>query len=60
MNESPKLMCGASSAGNARWFLMQLHRWFPSILYVVTIIQPETLSNPNKGSAVAFSDRTIF
>ena len=28
---------------NNRWFLVQLYRWFPSILKVVTIIQPETL-----------------
>jgi hypothetical protein len=26
-----------------RWFLAQLYRWFPSILQVVTIIQPETI-----------------
>ena len=26
-----------------RWFFVQLYRWFPSILAVVTIIQPETL-----------------
>ena len=26
-----------------RWFLIQLHRWFPSILQVLTIIQPVTL-----------------
>src|SRR5674476_60941 len=26
-----------------RWFLIQLYRWFPSILKVVTIIRPETL-----------------
>jgi transposase InsO family protein len=26
-----------------RWFLIQLYRWFPSILQVVTIIRPETL-----------------
>jgi type II secretory pathway pseudopilin PulG len=26
-----------------RWFLVQLYRWFPSILQVVTIVQPETL-----------------
>ena len=26
-----------------RWFLAQLYRWFPSILQVVTIVQPETL-----------------
>lgn len=26
-----------------RWFLIQLYRWFPSILQVVMIIQPETI-----------------
>src|SRR3990170_2527138 len=26
-----------------RWFLIQLYRWFPSILQILTIIQPETL-----------------
>jgi hypothetical protein len=26
-----------------RWFLLQLYRWFPSILQVLTIIRPETL-----------------
>src|SRR6202051_5403753 len=28
---------------NDRWFFIQLYRWFPSILKVVTIVQPETL-----------------
>lgn len=28
---------------NDRWFLTQLYRWFPSILQVLTIVQPETL-----------------
>src|SRR3984885_6429522 len=28
---------------NDRWFLTQLYRWFPSILQVLIIIQPETL-----------------
>jgi hypothetical protein len=28
---------------NDRWFLIQMYRWFPSILQVVTIIQPETI-----------------
>jgi len=28
---------------NDRWFLIQLYRWFPSILHVLTIICPETL-----------------
>jgi hypothetical protein len=26
-----------------RWFFIQLYRWFPSILQVITIIRPETL-----------------
>src|SRR6476619_303495 len=26
-----------------RWFLIQLYRWSPSILQVLTIIRPETL-----------------
>ena len=26
-----------------RWFFVQLYRWFPSILTVTTIVQPETL-----------------
>src|SRR6202035_1711979 len=28
---------------NDRWFFIQLYRWFPSILQVITIIRPETL-----------------
>jgi transposase InsO family protein len=28
---------------NDRWFLIQLYRWFPSILQAFTIIRPETL-----------------
>jgi hypothetical protein len=28
---------------NDRWFLIQLYRWFPSVLRVLTIVQPETL-----------------
>src|SRR5258707_12980689 len=28
---------------NDRWVFIQLYRWFPSILKVVTIIRPETL-----------------
>src|ERR1700753_1595046 len=26
-----------------RWFFIQLYRWFPSILRVLTIVRPETL-----------------
>ena len=28
---------------NDRWFLIQLYRWFPSILQALSIVQPETL-----------------
>ena len=28
---------------NDRWFFIQLYRWFPAILKVLTIIRPETL-----------------
>jgi transposase InsO family protein len=28
---------------NDRWFFIQLYRWFPSILSVLTIIRPETI-----------------
>ena len=28
---------------NDRWFFIQLYRWFPSILPILTIIRPETL-----------------
>jgi hypothetical protein len=27
-----------------RWFFIQLYRWFPTILKVLTIIRPETLA----------------
>ena len=33
----------ARLTNNDRWFFIQLYRWFPSILQVLTIIRPETL-----------------
>ena len=33
----------AKLTNNDRWFFIQLYRWFPSILEVVTIFSPETL-----------------
>ena len=33
----------AQPTNNDRWFLVRMYRWFPSILTVVTIVQPETL-----------------
>ena len=35
-----------------RWFLVQLYRWFPPILKVLTIIRPETLV---RGTGLAFA-----
>ena len=37
-------LCGrVRLTNNDRWFFIQLYRWFPSILKVLTIIRPETL-----------------
>src|SRR5512142_2988583 len=33
----------ARLTNNDRWFLIQLYRWFPSILQVIAIVQPETI-----------------
>src|ERR1700724_80765 len=33
----------AQPTNNDLWFLVPMYRWFPSILTVVTIVQPETL-----------------
>src|SRR6478609_3131952 len=33
-----------------RWFFVQLSRWFPSILTVITIVQPETLVRWHRAS----------
>src|SRR6202789_2886617 len=38
-----RLPCRVRLTNNDRWFLIQLYRWFPSILQVLTIIRPETL-----------------
>src|SRR3979490_3292299 len=38
-----KLRGRVKLANSDRWFLIQLYRWFPSILQVLTIIRPETL-----------------
>src|SRR5271163_1239524 len=32
----------AQLSNNDRWFFVQLYRWFPAILEVVTILRPET------------------
>src|SRR5258708_33103803 len=33
-----------------RWFFIQLYRWFPSILQVLTIVRPETLGRWHKAA----------
>src|SRR6202035_82278 len=38
-----KLKGRARLTNNDRWFFVQMYRCFPSILKVVTIVQPETL-----------------
>src|SRR5260370_33651624 len=39
-----KLRGRVQLANSDRWFLVQLYRWFPSILKVLPIIPPETLA----------------
>src|SRR3979411_863344 len=39
----PKLVGRVRLTNHDRWFFIQLYRWFPAILKVLTIIQPETL-----------------
>src|ERR1035438_5567340 len=38
-----KMRGRAQLTNNDRWFFVQLYRWFPSILQVLTIIRPDTL-----------------
>ena len=38
-----KLRGRVKLANSDRWFSVQLYRWFPSILKVLTVIRPETL-----------------
>src|SRR2546421_10661170 len=41
---------------NDRWFFIQLYRWFPSILQVLTIIRPETLVRWHRAAFAATGD----
>ena len=38
---------------NDHWFFIQLYRWFPSILQVLTIVRPETLVQWHRAGFVA-------
>src|SRR6202158_99734 len=40
---------------NDRWFLIQLYRWSPSILQVLTIIRPETLMRWHRAGLRCYS-----
>src|SRR6478736_7005125 len=44
----------AHLTNNDRWFLVQMYRWFPLILEVVTIVRPETLVHWHRAGFVAF------
>ena len=50
----------AQPTNNDRWFLVQMYRWFPSILTVVTIVQPETLVRWHRAGfrAIGVGNRT--
>jgi hypothetical protein len=43
LGEIPKQHGRVRLTNHDRWFLIQLYRWFPSILQVLAIIRPETL-----------------
>jgi hypothetical protein len=45
-----------------RWFFIQLYRWFPSMLQVLTIIRPEILERWHSGGMVLAPrcDRELF
>ena len=38
-----RLHGGIRLTNRDRWFFVQLYRWFPAILQVLTIVRPETL-----------------
>src|SRR5258705_3703168 len=45
----------AHLTNNDRWFFIQMYRWFPSILKVVTIILPETLVRWHNAGFLCYS-----
>src|SRR5260221_2336829 len=53
-----KLKSRARLTNNDRWFFVQMYRWFPPILNVVTIIEPETLVRCIGPAFAATSGRT--
>ena len=49
-----KMRGRARLTNNDRWFFIQLYRWFPSVLKVLTIIRPETLVRWHRASFRCF------
>ena len=45
----PQVRGRAQLTNNDRWFFVQMYQWFPSILEVATVIQPETLVRWHRG-----------
>src|SRR5438552_19025925 len=45
-----KLKGRARLTNNDRWFFVWMYRWFPTILKVVTIVQPDTLVRWHRAS----------
>src|SRR5258708_11128634 len=54
-----KLKGRARLTNNDRWFFVQMYRWFPPILKVVTIIEPETLVRWHRAGFRRYSRRKI-
>ena len=46
-----KLRGRVKLANSDRWFFIQLYRWFPSILKVLTVVRPETLVRWHRAGA---------
>jgi transposase InsO family protein len=49
-----KMPCRVRLTRGDRWFLIQLYRWFPSILNVLMIIRPETLVRWHRASFCSY------
>ena len=54
--------CGERCRGtnSDRWLLIQLYRWFPSVLKVITVIRPETLVRWHPYRAAIVGSRLSF
>ena len=43
-----------------RLFFIQLYRWFPSVLKVITVVRPETLASGRFSSVLAFEVALVW